>query len=44
MVDGQPIPVEGPAEWLDLPTPWLKNLQREELTAPSSAATVKGTS
>jgi serine/threonine protein kinase len=44
MVDGQPIPVEGPAEWLDLSTPWLKNLQREELTAPSSAATVKETS
>jgi serine/threonine protein kinase len=44
MVDGRPIPVEGPAEWLDLSTPWLKNLQREQLATPSAAATAKGIS
>ena len=35
MVDGRPIPVEGPVEWLDLTRPWLRNLHREQLTAHS---------
>jgi hypothetical protein len=44
MVDGRPLPVEGPAEWLDLSTPWLKNLQGSQLTSPPPAAVAKGTS
>ena len=43
MVDGRPIPVEGPGEWVDLPTPWLKNLHRERLAA-STSTSAKGTS
>jgi serine/threonine protein kinase len=44
VVDGKPIPVEGPAEWLDLPTPWLRNLHREQLPASSLATLAKRTS
>jgi hypothetical protein len=43
MVDGRPIPVEGPGEWLDLQTPWLKNLHRERLAAAASTSNTEGT-
>jgi hypothetical protein len=36
MVDGKPIPVEGPVEWIDLSRPWLQNFHRVQLTTPSS--------
>lgn len=28
MVDGQPVPVLGPSEWMDLPITWLENRHR----------------
>lgn len=28
MVDGEPVPVLGPSEWMDLPMAWLENIHR----------------
>ncbi len=41
-VEGQPVPVLGASEWLDLPEPWLKNLHGQHLPTGTEAATSQG--
>lgn len=43
-IDGQPVPVLGASEWLDLPEPWLANLHGQHLPTGTDAGAPKGTS
>jgi len=43
-VGGQPVPVQGVSEWMDLTEPWLKNLHGQHLPTGTEAATSKGIS